>query len=102
MKKKSSKNHIMRRMLMRKKTLPELDDKMPLSRYGYTLKNPAEKRQKSLKRASKDYSTLSVLRRVNLIRNYSKAVKPNYKKLSTDVDFMKKEYSKEKSKKNKK
>jgi hypothetical protein len=54
-------------------------------------------RQASLKKASKKNGSLRVLRRLNLIRNLT-AVEKNKKKMSTDIDFLKKEYKKEKKK----
>ena len=80
------------------KVLPAISDNMSLSKYGYSLKKPAMARRQSLKRASKKTSTLEVERRVNLIRNYSKWEPKNYEKLSADVEFMKREYAKEKNK----
>ena len=79
-----------------RKTLPPLDTEIKLSDYGYSLQKRPKERKSSLKRASKKNNTLAVLRRVNLIRNYSKSVPENYNKLSQDVEFLKKEYKKEK------
>jgi hypothetical protein len=79
--------------------LPKLDPDVSLSRQGYHLSQSAPERHKALKRASKKYSTLGVLKRVNLIGNYSKANKSNYKKLRDDVEFMKRQYAKEKKSK---
>lgn len=79
--------------------LPPISDKMSLSKFGYSLKKPMKMRRMSLKKASNKTSTLEVERRVNLIRNYSKWNQSNYAKLSADVEFMKREYAKEKSKK---
>ena len=78
------------------KTLPPLDKNLSLSRFGYKLDKPEKTRRSSLKKASKKYSTISVLKRVNLIRNYSKSIPENYDKLSNDVDYMKKQYANEK------
>jgi len=75
------------------KTLPPLDKNLSLSRFGYKLDKPEKTRRSSLKKASKKYSTISVLKRVNLIRNYSKSIPENYDKLSNDVDYLKKQYS---------
>jgi hypothetical protein len=87
----------------RPKVLPPLGNDMSLHKYGYTLQDSAKARSTSLKRASKVYGPLPVLRRVNLIRNYTKSVPVNYKKLSVDVEFLKKEYKRsKKSKKSKK
>ena len=80
------------------KVLPPIDNFGPhLSDYGYTISKPEVKRKASLKRASSKEGTLKVLRRLNLIRNYT-AVPLNKKKMSKDMEFMKSEYAKEKSK----
>ena len=81
------------------RTLPPLSRNRSLTKYGYKLDKPAKERQASLKRASKENTTLAVERRVNLIRNYSKWEPTNYKKLSQDVEFMKKQYAMEKKSK---
>lgn len=83
-------------------TLPKLDKNISLSSFEYNLSKNDKSRKTSLKKASNKYGTLQVLRRVNLIRNYSKSIPKNYKKLSNDVDYLKKEYSKEKNKKSSK
>jgi hypothetical protein len=83
----------------RAKVLPKIGNDMHLSDYGYSLKKSLKDRKTSLKRASKKQGTLAVLRRTNLIRNYSKSVPINYKKLSADVEFLKKEYAIEKQSK---
>ncbi len=79
-----------------KNILPKISGNVHLSDYGYTLKNKEKSRKTSLKRASKEEGTLTTLRHLNLIRNYTKSVPKNYKKLSKDVEFLKKEYAKEK------
>jgi len=80
----------------RPKVLPPIQHDISLRKYGYSLQKPAKSRTNSLKRASKAYGSLKVLRHVNLIRNYSRSVPVNYKKLSTDVEVMKKEYKRSK------
>ena len=82
--------------LASRKILPPVGDEIILGDYGYSLQDLPKERKASLKRASKKNNTLTVLRRVNLIRNYSKSVPTNYNKLSQDVEFLKKEYKKEK------
>jgi hypothetical protein len=74
-------------------TLPPITNNLELSRYGYSLKKSQQSRRKSLRDASKKNSALPVLRRVNLIRNYSKSYPANYTKLSADVEYMKKYYA---------
>jgi hypothetical protein len=85
----------------RKGTLPKISNNMELTKYGYTLRKSAESRKKSLRSASKANKTLPVLRRLNLIRNYSKWHASNYKKLSADVEYMKNYYQMEKSRNSK-
>jgi hypothetical protein len=77
----------------RPKVLPKLGDEIHLSDYGYSLQKPIKQRRSSLKKASKKVGSLKILRRIGLIRNYSKSVPVNYTKLSKDVDYMKKLYA---------
>ena len=82
----------------RRTLLPKPDTKYHhLSKYGYKLSSKKEKRHSSLKRASKKYGTLPVLKRVNLIRNITNPqLIENKKKLASDVKFMTQLYNKEK------
>lgn len=84
------------------RVLPPLGDDIHLSDFGYSLDKPKQERQKSLKRAAKKHSTLTVMRRTNLIANYSKSRTKSYKKLRQDVEYLKKEYRQEKLKKKEK
>lgn len=81
-----------------KKILPKLNKRVSLIKHGYRLKRSNSKRRQSLNKASNNYGTLPVLRRVNLIRNYSKKNKKKYSTLSKDVDYMKNKYAIEKKK----
>jgi hypothetical protein len=84
---------------MPKRTLlPKPDTKYHhLSKYGYKLSSKKESRHNSLKRASKKYGTLPVLKRVNLIRNITNPqLIQNKKKLASDVKFMTQLYNREK------
>lgn len=76
--------------------LPQPSSDMSLSKYGYSTNKPLSKRRTSLKKASKRYGKLTVLRRLNLIRNLSKKGSEQKGKMSKDVEFMKKLYKKEK------
>ena len=78
--------------------LPKPDTKYHhLSKYGYKLSSKKESRHNSLKRASKKYGTLPVLKRVNLIRNITNPqLTKNKNKLTSDVKFMTQLYNKEK------
>ena len=70
---------------------------MELKKYGYSVKSSKASRRSSLKRASKKNTSLAVMRRLNLIRNYSiSGPKENYKRLSDDVEYMKRQYKVEK------
>jgi len=82
------------------KILPKLGNKLHLSNYGYELKQNAKNRRASLSRASSDNNPITVLRRLNLIRNYT-AVEKNKAKLSSDVKWMSNKYTKSKSRKSK-
>lgn len=81
-----------------RKLLPKPDTKYHhLSKYGYKLDSKKETRHASLKRASKKYGTLPVLKRVNLIRNITNPqLTENKKKLASDVKFMTQLYNREK------
>jgi hypothetical protein len=60
-----------------------------LSKFGYKLTHKKDSRHSSLKRASNKYGTLTVLKRLNLIRNLTNPeLVSNKKKLSSDVKFM--------------
>ena len=74
------------------KTLPPIDKNLSLTKFGYNLHNNDNIRHKALIEASKKYSILSVLQRINLIRNYSKSTPINYDILTKDLDYLKKLY----------
>ena len=67
-----------------------------LSKYGYKLSKSPLSRKRALKKAARSRGTLAVLKRINLIGNYSKSVPVNYAKLRADVEYLKEEYAKEK------
>ena len=82
--------------------LPRPDPNIHLSKLGYSTSKKSSARQNSLKRASKKYGTLPVLKRINLIRNItsvktSDKTKKVHDVMGKDVEFMKKLYKKEKS-----
>ena len=78
--------------------LPPIDksENASLKKYGYKLSKTTLSRKRALKRAARSTGTLRVLKRINLIANYSKSHKDNYDKLRADVDFLKNVYAKEK------
>ena len=70
-----------------------------LRQEGYSLSKSQSQRRVSLKKASIDNGTLSVLRHLNAIRTLQKSNPNNYKKLDMDVKYVQKEYRKEKENK---
>ncbi len=84
------------------KLLPQPDPNgIHLSKYGYSTSKKESQRRSSLKRTSKKYGALPVLKRLNLIRNItstttSEKTKKAHNVMSRDVNYMKKLYAKEK------
>jgi len=72
-------------------TLPPIKNKGYLTQFGYKLKDSFEKRKKALDKAIKKYGALAVERHINLVRNYSKSEKANYKKYTKDLEYAKKQ-----------
>jgi hypothetical protein len=68
-----------------------------LSKYGYSTAKKSLSRHESLKRSSKKYGTLPVLKRLNLIRNITSPDLKAHKVMSSDVEYMKKLYKNEKT-----
>lgn len=81
-----------------RKTLPPIGADVHLRDFGYSVHKSQGSRRRSLKKASKKHGSLTVLRHINLIRNYTskKRSKKNKAILTKDVDYMKKEYAKQK------
>jgi hypothetical protein len=81
-----------------KNILPPLSksSKESLSKYGYKLSKTSLSRRRALKKAARSRGTLKVLKRVNLIANYSKSRPKNHRKLRSDVEYLKDTYAKEK------
>jgi hypothetical protein len=80
---------------MSRRLLPQPGQGYHLSKFGYSLSHEKSSRHSSLKAASKKYGTLPVLKRINLIRNITSSEYETKKKLTADVNFMKKLYKKE-------
>ena len=80
-----------------RRSLPKLGTDIELGRYGYKLRLSDETRHKALRQASKDHGSLKVLRRLNLIANYT-AEPDNEKILREDVQYASKLYKLEKRK----
>jgi hypothetical protein len=78
-----------------RKLLPRPDNKIHLSKYGYSAKKKSSNRHAALKAAANDTDTLLVLRGLNLLRNYQRL--PSTKKIfDDDVEYMKNLYIREK------
>ena len=75
------------------KLLPQPSKDMDLKKFGYSTHKSKTARHISLKNASKKYGTLSVLKRLNLIRNLSRHGSPQKQIMSDDVEYMKKLYA---------
>ena len=69
-------------------TLPPLKDNHFLTKHGYSLSKSFEDRKKALKKAIKENGSLSVLKHLVLVRNYSKSIKKNYDKYTKDIEFI--------------
>lgn len=80
----------------RKRILPTPSDDIHLSDFGYSTKCKREQRRLSLLKASGEYDTLAILRRLNLLRNYQSNDETK-KIMSSDVEYMKKIYKKNKN-----
>lgn len=76
---------------LEERVLPKPGKELSLSRYGYSTDLSKELRHKALMSASRDNDELVVLRRLNLLRNYQADAKAK-KRMSDDVEFMKKAY----------
>ena len=70
-----------------------------LSKQGYSTAKKASARHVSLKKSSKKYGTLPVLKRLNLIRNLTAPDLKAHDVMSKDVEYMKKLYKHEKEQK---
>lgn len=100
LKKNSLKKKSLKKKSLKKdhtKTLPKLGDKVHIRKYGYKITKPDNERRNSLKKASKKHGTLTVLKRLNLIRNLSRNKKAE-EVLSKDVQFMSDMYKQVKAK----
>jgi hypothetical protein len=78
--------------------LPKPGDNIHLSDVGYSLNKTQKQRRLSLDKASKKNGSLPILRRLNLIRNLTKKESKNKKKLTKDVNYLKKKYNSKKTK----
>lgn len=74
------------------KILPKPDPNIHLRDYGYSVDKNSGQRQRALKRASRELGTLPVLRRLNLIANYSKSDIEKEEKMRNDVEYMKRQH----------
>lgn len=83
------------------KLLPKPSSTIHLADDGYSTHKSKSVRQKSLKKSSRKYGSLTVMKRLNLIRNLSRHNSKQKNIMSQDVEFLKKQYAKEKKKKRK-
>lgn len=97
-KSKSNRRRNISRLKNKKNILPKLNPDDSLSDFGYKLSMSQANRRRAMRRAVRKNGALPVMRRLNLIRNYSKSHKKNYERLSEDVEFMKRLYARKKSK----
>jgi len=82
------------------KTLPQPDPNFSLRRFGYSIKESPEERERALRRASKEYGTLPTLRRLNLIANFNKWNPEVENEMRDDVEYLKNQYTREKERNN--
>lgn len=75
------------------KNLPMPGKEIHLSKYGYGIHKSQAQRRAALRAASNDYNTLVILKRLNLLRNFQ-GIPENKEIFSSDVEYMKKLYSK--------
>lgn len=69
------------------RVLPKLK-KGELTFYGYDLSDSFEKRKVALKKSTKRYGSLPVLRKLVVLRTYNKNQPKYYKKYDRDVKFV--------------
>lgn len=75
----------------RQRILPPIGKKNSLRRHGYSTKKSASQRHTALDKAANESNPLEVLRRLNLVANYT--AKPNVENvLRRDVRYMSKKY----------
>lgn len=72
---------------MTTKSLPKVTNEISLRKSGYTIRENDQKRHNSLKKASREHGTLTVLKKLNLVRNYNKNKKAEAI-LSRDVNYV--------------
>ncbi len=68
-----------------------------LSSYGYSLKEPHEKRVKAIRKSMKEHSELKILRHINALRTLNKSHKSLFNKLDKDMKWIQNDYIKHKS-----
>ena len=71
--------------------IPEEDAGL-LSDYGYSLKKNYDERIKAIKKATRDYSKLKILRHINALRTLQKSNEKYYKKLDRDLKWIQDNY----------
>ena len=78
-----------------RKLLPKIKEKNMLRDQGYSTSKSDLSRHRALNRAGDIYGDLTVLRHLNLARNYQHdKTSPSYKKMSRDMIYLSKNYKK--------
>lgn len=75
------------------RTLPRPDNRLHLTKYGYSIHRPTRERRAALRAAAQDNSILTVERRLNLIRNLQPIGEKAKEIMTQDVEYMKKLYA---------
>lgn len=78
--------------------LPKPSTNYHLADDGYKVSANKMSRHKALKQGSKKAGTLTVLKRLNLIRNLTKKGSKNKERMTDDVEYLKKLYATQKKK----
>jgi succinate dehydrogenase/fumarate reductase flavoprotein subunit len=63
-----------------------------LSDYGYSLKKNYDERIKAIKKATRDYSKLKILKHINALRTLQKSNEKYYRKLDKDLRWLQDNY----------
>ena len=71
--------------------IPEEDIGL-LTDYGYSFKKSYDDRIKAIKKATRDYSKLKILRHINALRTLNKSNEKYYKKLDKDLKWLQDNY----------
>jgi hypothetical protein len=78
----------------KKKLLPRPNSAIHLKDDGYSTHKSDILRRRALTKSSQKHGSLTIMRRLNLIRNLSKKGSRQKEIMSKDVEYLKKKYSK--------